>query len=73
MQPRYSWQIAYNNATTVTNPEALKSKIYEALAAFEQRRSTPMGAEEAQALAEAEQVLRMLHDEPPDQTFGAND
>jgi hypothetical protein len=73
LPPRYSWQTAYNNATTVTNPAALRSKIYEALAAFEQRRSTPTGAEEAEALAEAEQILRMLHDEPRDPTFGAND
>jgi hypothetical protein len=61
--PRYSWQSAYEDAITVRNPEALKSKIYQALAAFEQRRSAPVDAEECQALADAEQVLKMLHDE----------
>jgi len=60
---RYSSQTAYENPTTVIEPKLRKSKIYEALAAFEQRRSTPVAAAEAQAFTEAEQVLRMIHDE----------
>lgn len=65
-QKRYSWQAAYGAAITVTDRDVLHARIYEALAACEQGRLSPMDAEEAEALAEAEEVLRMLQNEGHD-------
>lgn len=65
-EPRYSWQVAYSAVIAETNPARLPGKIYAALAEMEQRRLSPMDAEEANALAEAELVLRLLQTEPRD-------
>jgi hypothetical protein len=65
-QQRYSWHDAYSAAISVTNSAVLKERIYEALAACEQRRLSPMDTDEAKALAEAEQVLQILQNERAD-------
>jgi hypothetical protein len=60
-EQRYSWQSAYSAVISETNPSRLQGKIYIALSEIE-----PMDAEEANALAEAGQVLRLLQGEPRD-------
>jgi hypothetical protein len=68
----YSWQIAYRGAVLETDPAALPGKVLEAVSACEQRRLSPIDADEAKALAEAEQVLRMLQNEQPDSSNPQN-
>jgi hypothetical protein len=58
-EPRYSWQATYS-AVIAEHDLAKSEKIYAALSECEQRRLTPMDAEEANALAEAERALRLL-------------
>lgn len=65
-EQRYSWQGAYSAVISETNPSRLQGKIYVALSEIEQRRLSPMDAEEANALTEAELVLRLLQREPRD-------
>lgn len=65
-EQRYSWQAAYTAVVLETNPARLPLKLYEALSACEERRLSPIGAEEEKALSEAEQVLRLLQTERPD-------
>jgi hypothetical protein len=55
---RYPWQVAYLPAVLETNPAAAPLKIHEALSACERRRLSPIDAEEQNALAAAEAVLR---------------
>jgi hypothetical protein len=56
----FSWQVAYCIAVLKTDPAAFPGKVLEALSACEQRRLSPIDADEATALAKVEQVLRML-------------
>jgi hypothetical protein len=60
---RYPWQSAYNAAAIETSPVLLSIKIYEAQSACEERRLTPVDGDEAQKLAEAEEVLKILQSE----------
>jgi hypothetical protein len=69
-EPRYSWQSTYSAVIAETNLDRLQGKIYVALAEIEQRRLSPIDAEEAKTLAEAELVLRLLQTEPRE-SFGA--
>jgi hypothetical protein len=59
-EPRYSWQATYSAVIAEHDLAKLSEKIYAALSECEQRRLTPMDAEEANALAEAERALRLL-------------
>lgn len=58
----YPWQAACHAAVVETDPTRLPLRIYEAQSACEERRLSPIGADEEKALAEAEQVLRLLQD-----------
>jgi hypothetical protein len=59
---KYSWQAAYQAAVLETNNAAMSLKIYEALAAIEQRRLSylEISDEENLALERAEQGLLAL-------------
>ena len=58
----YLWQNAYMAAVCGTDNGLMMIRIYEALAAIEQRRLTPVepGSEEERALEAAETGLRSL-------------
>jgi hypothetical protein len=58
----YGWQNAYMAAVCETETGLMMIRIYEALAAIEQRRLTPVepGSEEERALEAAETGLRSL-------------
>jgi hypothetical protein len=58
----YAWQDAYRAAVCETDNGLMMIRIYEALAAIEQRRLTPVepGSEEERALEAAETGLRSL-------------
>jgi hypothetical protein len=58
----YPWQAAYQAAVLETNDSAMSLRIYEALAAIEQRRLSylDIGEEENRALERAEQGLLAL-------------
>jgi hypothetical protein len=66
----YPWQAAYRAAITETDPARLPLKLYEAQSALEERRLSPIGASEEKALAEAEEVLRLLQNERLDSFDG---
>jgi hypothetical protein len=63
----YSWQDDYLATIAETDPVKLRHRIYEATAAIEQRRLTPLepGSEEHQAIERAERALRILKDSLP--------
>jgi hypothetical protein len=56
----YPWQAACHAPVVETDPTRLPVGIYEAQSACEERRLSPIGADEENALAEAEKVLRLL-------------
>jgi hypothetical protein len=58
----YAWQDAYLASVCETDNGLMMTRIYEALAAIEQRRLTPVepGSEEERALEAAEIGLRSL-------------
>jgi hypothetical protein len=62
MSERYIWQAAYQAAVSETDNAALPQRIYEALAALEQRRLSDLepGSEEDRALEDAERGLLAL-------------
>jgi hypothetical protein len=62
MKEKYSWQAAYRAAILETDNAAIPLRIYEALAAFEQRRLSDLkpGSEEDRALEDAERGLLAL-------------
>jgi hypothetical protein len=62
MVHRYSWQAAYQAAVLEIDDAALSVRIYEALAAIEQRRLSylEIDGEEDRALEDAEQGLLAL-------------
>jgi hypothetical protein len=72
MEERYSWQVTYQAAILETDDAAISLRIYEALAAIEQRRLSflEIDSEEERALEDAEQGLLALKaerlDDPPD-------
>jgi hypothetical protein len=68
MDEKYSWQAAYKAAILETDNDAMSLRIYEALAAIEQRRLSPIaeGGEEDRALEDAEQGLLALKAEQID-------
>jgi hypothetical protein len=62
MDEKYIWQATYQAAILETDDAALPLRIYEALAAIEQRRLSDLesGGEEDRALEDAEQGLLAL-------------
>jgi hypothetical protein len=62
MDERYSWQAAYRAAVLETDYDAMSLRIYEALAAIEQRRLSFLEIDgvERQALEDAELGLLAL-------------
>jgi hypothetical protein len=62
MSDRYLWQAAYDAAVFETDNAKIPLRIYEALAAIEQRRLSDLepGSEEERALDEAERGLLAL-------------
>jgi hypothetical protein len=65
MEERYPWQAAYQAAILETDDAAISLRIYEALAAIEQRRLSylEIDAEEERALEDAERGLLTLKEE----------
>jgi hypothetical protein len=63
----YSWQEDYIAAFAETDPVRLRRRVYQALAAMEQRRLSALepGSEEHQALEDAERALQILKDGLP--------
>ena len=59
MNEKYTWQAAYQAAILETDNAAMSLRIYEALAAIEQRRISYLepGSEEDRALEDAERGL----------------
>jgi hypothetical protein len=57
---KYSWELPYVLAILQTDEEVMHNALYEAIAAMEQRRLTPINAAEEIALAGAEAGLQML-------------
>jgi hypothetical protein len=68
MSERYLWETAYRAAILETDNAAIPQRIYEALAAIEQRRLSTLepGSEEERALEEAERGLLTLKAERMD-------
>jgi hypothetical protein len=68
MSERYLWQTAYRAAILEADNAAIPLRIYEALAAIEQRRLSDLepGSEEDRALEEAERGLLALKAERTD-------
>jgi hypothetical protein len=62
MDEKYSWQVAYQAAILETEDAAMSLRIYEALAAIEQRRLSDLepGSEEDRSLEDAERGLLAL-------------
>ena len=62
MNEKYTWQAAYRAAISETDNAAIPLRIYEALAAFEQRRLSDLepGSDEERALEDAERGLLAL-------------
>jgi hypothetical protein len=61
----YSWQPTYLSAVLETDDAAMPGRIYEALAAIEQRRLSPIeaGGPEERAMEDAQRGLLALKDE----------
>ena len=57
---RYSWEIPYLLAILETDDRTMHSALHDAIAALEQRRLSPVSADEETALAGAEAGLQML-------------
>jgi hypothetical protein len=57
---RYWWEIPYILAILQTDEPSMHNALYEAVAALEQRRRSPVDASEEIALAGAEAGLQML-------------
>ena len=68
MSGGYMWQTAYNAAVLETDNGKIPLRIYEALAAIEQRRLSDLeaGSDEERALEEAERGLLALKAERMD-------
>lgn len=62
MSKTYIWQAAYRAAVLETDNAAIPSRIYDALAAIEQRRLSDLepGSDEDRALEDAERGLLAL-------------
>jgi len=62
MKEKYTWQAAYRAAIGETDTAAMPVRIYEALAAIEQRRLSDLepGSEEERALENAERAVLAL-------------
>ena len=62
MKEKYTWQAAYRAAILETDNAAIPLRIYEALAAIEQRRLSDLepGGKEDRALEDAERGLLAL-------------
>ena len=62
MNEKYTWQAAYQAAILETDNASMSLRIYEALAAIEQRRLSDLdlGSEEDRALQDAERGLQAL-------------
>jgi hypothetical protein len=62
MNEKYTWQAAYQAAILETDNASMSLRIYEALAAIEQRRLSDLdlGSEEDRALQDAERGLLAL-------------
>jgi hypothetical protein len=57
---RYWWEIPYIFAILQTDEPSMHNSLFEAIAAMEQRRMTPVNAAEEAALAGAEAGLQLL-------------
>jgi hypothetical protein len=64
----YSWQDEYIAALAETDPAKQRRRVYEAQAAMEQQRLSPIepGSEEHQAIERAERALKILKDSLPE-------
>lgn len=60
---RYWWEIPYVLAILQTDEPSMHNALFEAIAAMEQRRMTPVNATEEIALAGAEAGLQLLIEE----------
>jgi hypothetical protein len=62
MDEKYTWQAAYNAAILETDNAMMPVRIYEALAAIEQRRLSDLepGSDEERALEDSERGLLAL-------------
>jgi hypothetical protein len=60
----YPWQTAYLSAVLETDNVAMPTRIYEALAAIEQRLLNPIETDECKAIEDAQQGLLRLKAEP---------
>jgi len=56
----YPWQVEYVSAVLETDGTEMRSRIYAAIAAIEQRRLSPVSRDENRALTEAEAGLQRL-------------
>jgi hypothetical protein len=63
----YSWQDDFIAAQAETDPVRLRRRLYQAIAAMEQRRLSPLepDSEEQQALENAERALQILKERLP--------
>jgi hypothetical protein len=70
----YPWQAAYNAAILETNESAMPLRVYEALAAIEQRRLSPIEEDSAEdrALRAAAMALQTLRAERTGEFEGRN-
>jgi hypothetical protein len=59
----YPWQTAYLSAVLETDNVAMPTRIYEALAAIEQRLLSPIETDEHKAIEDAQQGLLTLRAE----------
>jgi hypothetical protein len=57
---RYWWEIPYVLAILQTDEPSMHNALFEAIAALEQRRLSPVNAAEENALAGAEAGLQLL-------------
>jgi hypothetical protein len=57
---KYAWEVPYVVALLQTDEELMHTALYEAIAATEQRRLSPVNAAEDIALVSAEAGMQML-------------
>lgn len=58
--PTYPWQMAFVFAILETDENKMRSRLYDAIAAIERRRLSPVHGDEELALTDAEAGLQIL-------------
>lgn len=58
--PTYPWQMTYVFAILETEENKMRSRLYDAIAAIERRRLSPVNGDEELALSDAEAGLQIL-------------